>query len=549
MKKTKNIVLVTLLVLIVGFIYYYIALPPINIHAQGFWYFIISVLAITTVICLITTAIKNVKSHGHVQNINDFVITASDFKSKRVLMSFAITLCAIIIFIIGSILSSPIVNADKYQKLINIDTRDFSADIEQISYNEIPLLDRESATLLGSRKMGSMVEYVSQFEVSNAYTQINFNGSPVRVTPLDYGSPFKWFSNHSDGIPAYIRIDMATQDVECVKLESGIKYSKSDHFGRNLYRYLRFKYPTYIFNEPSFEIDDSGVPYWVCPVKDYSIGLFGGESIKNVVLVNAITGEHVNYKIGDVPTWVDHVYSADLLIRYYDYYGTLKHGYLNTLFSQKDCLKTTDGYNYIALDDDVWVYTGVTSVGGDESNVGFVLMNQRTAETRYYSVAGAEEYSAMSSAEGQVQHLGYKATFPLLLNINNEPTYFIALKDDSGLVKKYAMVNISKYQFVAIGDSVLECEKTYTTLLRSSGITITEEAKTQTITGKITKIAEAVIEGNSHYYVMLSNSNDIFDVSVINALEMMKYDIGDFITFTYSKGSDCNVVVGIGKTK
>lgn len=546
MKKTKNIFLISLLVLVVGFIYYYIALPPINIHAKGFWFFIISVLVIVTILCLIGTVITNAKRRGHVHSINNMVLQASDFKSKRVILSLGITIAVVLIFIIGSILSSPIVNASKYRKLINIETRDFLTDIEEISYKEIPLLDKDSATLLGSRKMGSMVEYVSQFEVSNAYTQINMNNSPVRVTPLEYGSFFKWISNRSEGIPAYIRIDMATQDVECIKLDEGIKYSKSEHFGRNLYRYLRFKYPTYIFDEPSFEVNDDGIPYWICPVKDYTIGLFGGESISRVILVNAITGEHTNYKVEDVPTWVDHVYSADLLIRYYDYYGTLKHGYWNTLFSQKDCLKTTDGYNYIALDDDVWVYTGVTSVGGDESNVGFVLMNQRTAETRYYSIAGAEEYSAMSSAEGQVQNLGYKATFPLLLNINNEPTYFIALKDDAGLVKKYAMVNISKYQIVAIGDTVLECEKTYNTLLRSSGITVDEVKPENTITGQITKIAQAVIEGNSHYYIMLNNSPDIFDVTIGNVLDIMKYDVGSRITFTYTKGTDCNTVISIG---
>ena len=78
-------------------------------------------------------------------------------------------------------------------------------------------------------------------------------------------------------------------------------------------------------------------------------------------------------------------------------------------------LKTTDGYNYLALEDDVWVYTGITSVSGDRSNVGFILMNQRTMETRYYSCAGAEEYSAMESAEGQVQNLKYQATFPLVI--------------------------------------------------------------------------------------------------------------------------------------
>ena len=258
---------------------------------------------------------------------------------------------------------------------------------------------------------------------------------------------------------------MTTQEAECVRLEQKIRYSMSDHFGRNIYRHLRFAYPTYMFDDISFEIDESGTPYWICPVKKYNIGLFGGVTIGRVVLCNAVTGEMTDYAVEDVPQWVDRVYSADMLISLYDYHGTLKHGYFNSVLSQKDCLVTTDGYNYIALDDDVWVYTGITSVGQDKSNVGFVLMNQRTMETRYYVISGAEENSAMSSAEGKVQHLGYKATFPLLINVGGQPTYFMALKDSSGLVKSYAMLNIEKYQTVAIGDSVNECEKNYRQLM------------------------------------------------------------------------------------
>jgi hypothetical protein len=261
--------------------------------------------------------------------------------------------------------------------------------------------------------------------------------------------------------------------------------------------------------------------------------------------VNAITGELQDYAVKDVPTWVDHVYSADLLISLYDYSGTLRHGYWNSVFSQKDALQTTDGYNYIALEDDVWVYTGVTSMGSDESNVGFVLMNQRTAETRFYSISGAEEYSAMASAEGKVQELGYRATFPLLLNIGNQPTYFIALKDAAGLVKKYAMVNIEEYQIVAIGDTVNDCEKTYLALMKTSGIGVADTSSMPKISGTIAKIAEAVVDGNSHYYILLSNSDEIFDVNVADFIQIIKYNIGDSITFTYSAGTVANSVVGI----
>lgn len=392
-----------------------------------------------------------------------------------------------------------------------------------------------------------MVDMVSQFEVDNWYSQINYQDRPVRVSPLRYASLIKWFTNQKEGIPAYIKIDMATQNTELVKLAEGMKYTTSDHFNRNIYRHLRFKYPTYIFNELSFEVNDEGVPYWICPVKKYNIGLFGGVTVGRVVLCNAITGETEDYAIGDVPEWIDRAYSADLLVELYDYYGGLKHGYFNSVLGQRDCLMTTTGYNYLAIDDDVWVYTGVTSVSGDQSNVGFVLMNQRTMETKFYEIEGATEASAMSSAEGQVQNLKYVATFPLLLNISGEPTYFIALKDDAGLVKKYAMVNVQKYQIVAIGDSVSECEQVYTDLMYENGIKVVAEdtREIQTITGKIAKIAQGVIDGNSHYYVMLEDSDEIFDVSVVDFIDIIKYDAGDEVTIEYKEGEESHTVLSL----
>lgn len=535
MKKVLKGFIALIILGIVGFLYYYVSLPAINIHSPGFWWFILAALILAAIVA--TTISYVGKKNG-----------ISGKKSAGRILTTIITIAAgamLIIFVVGSILSSPIVNARKYQRLLAINDRNFTEDIKEISYKEIPILDKDSAILLGSRKMGSIAEYVSQFEVSSNYTQINYQSVPVRVTPLRYGNAFKWLTNRSKGIPAYIKIDMTTQNVELIKLAQGIKYSESEHFGRNIYRYLRFNYPTYVFDSINFEIDDNGTPYWICPVKDYTIGLFGGQTIGRAVMVNAITGELADYAVEDVPTWVDKVYSAELLVSLYDYYGTLRHGYWNSVFGQRDALQTTDGYNYIAMEDDVWVYTGVTSVGSDESNVGFVLMNQRTSETRFYSISGAEEFSAMASAEGQVQHLGYQATFPLLLNTGGEPTYFIALKDAAGLVKKYAMVNIAQYQIVAIGDTVNDCEKTYLALMKSSGISVADTTKLPKTTGVITKISDCVIDGNTHYLILLNSSDEIFDVEVSEYINIIKYDIGDRITFSYTAGNAFNTVLGI----
>lgn len=511
--------------------YYYAALPAVNIHSTETWFFVLFLLVALAILYAAR------KKFGR-----------DELKQSKVMKCFGAVILGLgIVYLLGSLLSSPIINAKKYQKLLTVKEGEFTEDIEELSFDKIPLLDKDTAEILGDRKMGSMVDMVSQFEVDSIYSQINYQDNPVRVSPLRYANLIKWFTNRSNGIPAYIRINMANQTTELVKLEEGIKYTTSEHLNRNIYRHLRFAHPTYIYGELSFEIDDRGIPYWIAPVKKFNIGLFGGETVGKVVLCNAITGDMRTYGIKDVPEWVDRAYSADLLVQLFDYYGTLKHGFFNSVLSQKDCLMTTDGYNYLALEDDVWMYTGVTSVNGDQSNVGFVLSNQRTMETKYYKVEGATEASAMSSAEGQVQNLKYRATFPLLLNISGEPTYFIALKDDAGLVKKYAMVNVQKYQIVAIGDSVSQCEENYLELLFSNGVKEVEKdtREIKKTTGKITKIAQAVIDGTSHYYIMVEGSKDIFDVSVVDFIDVIRCEEGQTVVMEYKEDEKANLVMSL----
>lgn len=539
-KVLRNIMIVLAGLAALG-IYYYITIPAVNIHSTGTW----GALLLLIVVLLLASVFKQLKSgrQADVEGAPGFRFSLKECSLLTKILGLVLAaLC--IVYVFGSLLSSPFFNAAKYQKLLTANEREFTDDINEADYKTIPLLDKDSASLLGNRKMGSMVDMVSQFEVSGDYTQINYKGKPVRVTPLTYASPIKWLTNRKNGIPAYILIDMTTQNTECVKLDQGIRYSKGEYFNRNLYRHLRFKFPTYIFDDQIFfEIDEEGTPYWVCPVKKFNIGLFGGQTVGRVVLCNAQTGECIDYAVEDVPAWIDKVYSAELLINLYDYSGILKHGFWNSVLGQKDCLQSTNGYNYIALEDDVWVYTGVTSVSGDQSNVGFVLMNQRTMETRFYKVEGAIEDSAMSSAEGQVQNLGYRATFPLLLNIADEPTYFMALKDGGGLVKKYAMVNVQKYQWVAIGDTVQECERNYTELLNTNGIVSTSVDR-KSVTGKIESISPVVLEGNTHYYVCLENQSDIFDINMTDTslIKIIRFQAGDTITLEYQQGYGLNEV-------
>ena len=337
MMKVKLVI--ALLVVIAVAIFYYVSLPAINIHATETWKFIFLILAVLFVLYIVRKA----KIAGQSKIELSFIKEYTGLK-----IGVIVFLLFLAVYVAGSILSSPIVNAAKYQKLLKVEEGEFTEDIKQISYDQIPLLDRDSASILGNRKMGSLVDMASQFEVSELYSQINYKGEPVRVTPLRYADTIKWLTNQKEGIPAYIKIDMATQDTELVRLSEGMKYTPYDHFHRNLKRHLRFRYPTYIFDDISFEIDEEGTPYWICSVADYKIGLFGGKTIGRVVLCNAVTGECTDYAVKDVPSWVDRVYSADLLVQLYDYYGSLKHGFINSVLGQKDCLTTTNGYNSVS---------------------------------------------------------------------------------------------------------------------------------------------------------------------------------------------------------
>ena len=518
--------------LLVGAVYYYVELPALNLHSGTLYVFVILLCAVYCGMAVLTSGFQGSGAKGYF-----------GFVKKQCKIPLILTLALLVTAIVGSIAGWKLLRADSYRDLLTVESGDFASEVQEISFDQIPMLDRDSASKLGNRKLGELADMVSQFEVDDDYTQINYKGRPVRVTALRYGDWIKWLNNRQSGLPAYLIIDMVTQNVEVVRLEQGIRYTTAEHFGRNLNRHLRFHYPTYIFDSPAFEIDEEGNPYWVCPRITNTIGLFGGTDVLGAVLVNAVTGETEYYKVGDIPTWVDHVYNADLIISQYDNHGRYIHGFINSLFGQRDVTVTTEGYNYIALNDDVYMYTGITSVVSDESNVGFILSNQRTKETRFYSVAGAEEYSAMDSARGQVQQMNYTATFPLLLNIADQPSYFMALKDAAGLVKMYAMVNVSQYQIVATGASVADCESNYRLMLARNGLIdrgdtdITPSGQGQ-VTGTIAEIRSAVVDGNTWYYLRLQDGTVYYAISAADDKNAVILSVGDSVTITFTEGDE-----------
>ncbi len=518
----KNIIL-SIISLFIIFVSYYLVLPPINISSFQFWGYFVIISLIISILFLVCNMDIN-------KNI-DIIAKKRKSEIPKLLYFILILIVLLPLISIVNIFGGPLFNASSYYERISVESGDFTSDIKPVDFNSLALLDKDSSTKLGDRVMGQLTDLVSQFYVSTLYTQITYQDTIMRVTPLEYDGIIKYFTNKDSGIPGYITVNSVNGESTLTRLEQGMKYMPSAYFGEDLYRRLRFDYLFENFGEATFELDDEGNPYWIIPTIKYSlVGL--KPATDGLIIFNPVDGTSTKYDINEVPTWVDHVYSSDLVISQLSDWGAYKNGFLNSVFGQKEVVMPTEGYNYLTLNGDVYLYTGITSVASDESNIGFVMANLRTKETKIYNVAGAEEYSAMDSAKGQVQHLNYTSTFPLLINLNEKPTYLMSLKDNAGLVKMYALVDYTDYQIVSVTDSSLGIQHAVDTYLGDSFIS-TGILENQI---DILNITTAVLDGNTFYY--FKTSNGIYKANLkINETVLPFIMVGDVINIKYQEGS------------
>lgn len=525
MKLKVRIALFVIFAAVIGG-FYYAYFPAINIHLEIFWTTLIVVFLSLAIIL------------GAKSSISQMVGRLSKKPSIKEFSWFA-KLCSVLVIvcvgvlIVGSALGATLFRSRAYANLLPVDKREFTEDIEQSDQvTDIALMDTESARIFGNRKIGSLSDVVSQYEIEADYTQISIKGQPMKVSGLKYASFFKWWNNRNSGVPGYVQVNPVNSEAKYVKLTKPMKYVPSAYFNYNLQRHVQLTYPTKIISGYKFEVDDDGNPYYICPTMTARVGLFGGIDVNGVIICDPIDGECKYYAIGDCPSWVDSVYDGHLLTKKYNWHGMLSGGYINSIIGQKGCKQATDDFGYKIIGDDVWVYTGVTSANGDQSNIGFVMMNQRTSEARYYQVSGAEEHSAMSAAEGEVQEKGYKASFPSLINVSGTPTYIMVLKDAGGLVKLYAMVNVEQYNIVATATSQTKVFEEYKTLLASDGKLETEEndLKEDTIT---VQSAEYIDSDDGTMVYIKDTNHQVYKQAFKEDESLIRISAGDVLHVKY----------------
>ena len=521
MKKIKAIILLV----IVAFLLFYFNLPVVN---YGFIPLPIILLVITIIGMALFTRLE-VGKDKKVRLIE---------KPKRIFFIFSgLLLFYMIVFPL--VTSLPMFRSESYKNLIGkvADGTKISNHIAPISIDEIRVVDEDLAYLLGEKILGSQPALGSQVELGHFCIQ-KVGKDLYWVAPLLHSGFFKWMNNQ-EGTAGYVMVSATNErDVKLVQNSGGkeikIKYQPEAFFGSQIERHLYFNgYATVGLTDYTFEIDDEGKPFWVVTKYDKKIG-FAGNDATGIVVVDAQTGVMTDYKISDAPKWVDRVQPIDFIEEQLNDWGEYVHGYWN--FSNANKLQITEGLTLIYGEDNksYW-YTGLTSVGKEESAVGFVLVDTRTKETTFYKQSGATEIAAQGSAEGKVQEKGYKSSLPIPYNINNIPTYVMTLKDDGGLVKMYAMVAISDYTIVGVGNSMRETLTSFKSAYNMTGNKLNSASLTnkKQLKSIVTRIMNDVKNGNSFYYFTTKDYPNIFVGSSQISNQLPVTIVGDSVKVSF----------------
>lgn len=541
-------------VAIVLFISFYLCLVPLNMHSVGLW---MTLILATLVYGLIQLMVFGIGCSPWNHVVLEGGRTGDELTARKARLLLIPAGLALLTLIIG-ISGAAMFHADRYASILQPQEAEFSQDLsEAVGTDSIALMDTASAKMLGDREIGSLGNVVSQYDVSDDYIQIDLEGTPKKVAALDYAGFFKWINNKENGVPGYVVVDPVSMSASYQQCEEAMIYVPSAYFSQDAARYIRMHYPTVMFGNLHFEINEEGRPYYIASVYEKTISLFGGKTVSGCIVLDPVTGDLQQYALADTPTWIDVVYDGDLICQQYNWYGKLQNGFWNSIFGKKGCKQVTtyvasdeeddapaSDYGYVAKDGDIWIYTGITSVNNDSSNIGFLLSNERTGESHYFNISGADEKSAMAAAEGEVQEKGYQASFPSLINVEGNPTYIMVLKDASGLVKLYAAVNVQQYNLVTTAATQAECMAKYRQLLGiddGDGDMLPPETDQTDAPPEATDEAEIRIQdiryididGNTYIYLIDGNEN-LYRAMVKNHEEMLLLAAGDQVRITYN---------------
>ena len=514
------------LLLFIGFCLFYVYLPVID---YGFVQLPFILLVLVLVGILIFTKFEISQKTKQLRLLN---------RPNKLFLVLALMLI-LYMTVLPFLTSLPMFRSDAYRNLIGKveDGAKITNHIAPISIDEIRVVDEDLAYLLGEKILGSQPSLGSQVELGDFCIQ-KVNNKLYWVAPLLHSGFFKWLNN-PEGSPGYVMVSATNErDVKLVQQSEGtdikIKFQPGAYFQSDIHRHVYLNgYATTGLEDFSFEIDDKGNPFWIITQYSKKVG-FSGDDATGVLAVDAKSGSIQSYTLSNIPTWIDRVQPIAFIEKQLNDWGEYVHGYWN--FSNANKLQITEGLTLVyGQNHKSYWYTGLTSVGKDESAVGFVLVDTRTKEATFYKQGGATEFAAQSSAQGKVQEKGYAASLPIPYNINNIPTYVMTLKDGGGLVKMFAMVSISDYTIVGVGNTMRETLSAYKNVynMADNKINPANVSNRKSLKTTITRIQNDVKNGNSFYYFKVKDYPNIFVGSSQLSSQLPVTIIGDSVQISF----------------
>lgn len=480
----------------------------------------------------------------HIVDISDYQNNGKNFKKYK-----AVGIVGIILFVIGVsnllilpiLTSAPMLYSSSYRNLLGeVKESSFTADIEPINLSQIRIVDDETARKLADKKIGEVPALGSEVQLGELALQ-KVQNKLYYVGPLEHRGIFQWLTNHSKGSKGYVMVSATNpQDVRLIQEVKGqevyLKYQMKGFLFDYLPRSLYFRgFFNIGISDFSFEVDDDLNPYWVVTLYKNKIGYHGSDAV-GAVTVNAQTGEINQYTIENIPSWVDRIQPEEFVYRQIRDWGEYINGFWNSIFAKTGTLKPTGSELHLIYgnDDNVYWYTGITSSGKDGSSVGFIMVNSRTKEAKWYKVSGADEGGAKKSAEGQVQEKGYRSGYPILYNIAGVPTYISPMKDKEGLLKAVAFISVENYNLVGVGPDIENGLRTYQQVLASKGNQFipSQELKPIKLQGKLSRVSHVVKGGESYFYFMIEGDNRIFIGNSSTSPKVPLAKVGDIVVMT-----------------
>ncbi len=519
--KKKLFILLSVVTVLTLFIAGYFALVPFNFNNAAFRTLIVILLLIWSVPLFLREKIFN---------------NSKPFKKSLWQIPFYIAVAFTVVNLIASIATSTLFMAQSYRELINvIDNHSFTSDVEDYKTMQIPVVDKSLAEKLGDKKLGED-NLGSQYNVGEYY-MICHEDNLYWIAPIEYNGFFPWANQGSS--PGYVMINANDpSDVEIKKFT--LKYTDSAYLWDDLARKNYFNnMSAWRAEDAHLELTDEGEPRFVETVYTNRLGYINGRDVLGIIVTNPTTGESDYYNYEDAPTWINHVMTEEVIIEQLNYWGVYVNGFFNSIFAKNEVLEVSTGVNYVYSNGNMYLQTGMTSVGSDESIVGVMMVDMRTKDAYFYRIGGATEYSAAQSAIGKDQEKRYTASDPIMINMDGTPTYFVMLKDDEGLVKRYAYVNVNDYRLVVTAETKSEALIEYKKLINI-------EDETQAEQYSVKDIRQVTSGGNTYYYIRFNATSDtpdgfenyVFRASLELNSSLPFISTGSVVKINYDKNGD-----------